>query len=634
MTIFTTGKATPLPPVEEVGILTRSSVAVVSWLLSMTAFQSCIFEADPQSSNSPPYITHYSPQELFIEITPPVDSIMFSLSAGDPDGDELFYSYALVDDDGIFEEVLSHGREYLFKPGESGFYCLQGRVKDRSDFVVRDWYVIAGARQNGPPLIVRYAPDQDYIAVHAGSSLGFMIEVEDDHPEFLRFSYYKDGEPKEFMSEDPSVQIEFMEYGLFDVTGLVWDGEYGDTISWVVMVGEESDSVAPARITDLAGWVGDAPGTISLQWTATGDDALEGRATCYLIRTHALKISNEYDWGEASWVEGEPSPDLPGTTEKMIVGDLDPGSWIYVTARAVDEFGNMSFIGNCIRVLVRGDGVVDGYITDACTGAALEGIIVSSGEDIWISTADGYYMFAGNDLSGDFLMFRDEEDVSDQGDYYDISIPLSGLDWHFSEDLSMMPYFDMVNVMSGTYDENFYTFFRHMTDTKGLYGKPTIFRNWDHFPVTVYSPPFSWEGVDIQELARLAIDSWNNLTGHELFVTVDEPGTADVEIIYDAGDEDKHHIELVSTNEDGTPAKMLIWIYPNHQVAPIQIVGRKIFAHELGHILQLGHSYDLGHLMVGGTSPITNVPTEDEINLIRSLYGLPTIFDASWHLDE
>ena len=61
---------------------------------------------------------------------------------------------------------------------------------------------------------------------------------------------------------------------------------------------------------------------------------------------------------------------------------------------------------------------------------------------------------------------------------------------------------------------------------------------------------------------------------------------------------------------------------------------RRIFTHELGHVLRLGHSNDLGHLMVGGTSPITDEPSEDEINLIRSLYGLPTIFDANWYLDE
>jgi hypothetical protein len=199
----------------------------------------------------------------------------------------------------------------------------------------------------------------------------------------------------------------------------------------------------------------------------------------------------------------------------------------------------------------------------------------------------------------------------------------------------MMPYFDLVSVLSGSYDENFYNFFRYMTNTKGLLGRPTIFWNWNHFPVTLYNPPFSWEGIDIQALARLAMNSWNDLSGFELFVEVAEPGTADVEIVYNAVSADvKHHVETVSLNEDETPAKKLIVINPNNQLAPIHIRGRRIFAHEMGHVLQLGHSFDLGHLMVGGTAPITDNPSEDEINLIRALYGMPTIFDATWYIDE
>jgi hypothetical protein len=59
-----------------------------------------------------------------------------------------------------------------------------------------------------------------------------------------------------------------------------------------------------------------------------------------------------------------------------------------------------------------------------------------------------------------------------------------------------------------------------------------------------------------------------------------------------------------------------------------------IFAHELGHILQLAHSYDLGHLMVGVTAPLIYDPSQDEINLVRSLFGMPTIFDSTWYIDE
>ena len=201
--------------------------------------------------------------------------------------------------------------------------------------------------------------------------------------------------------------------------------------------------------------------------------------------------------------------------------------------------------------------------------------------------------------------------------------------------IGLIPFFDLVSVISGSYDENFYTFFRYLTETTGFLGRPTIFRRWNHLPITVYNPPFTWMDVDIQELAWTGMNSWNTLTGMELFVETGDPEEADVEIIYVTGDsETKHHVEITASNEDGTPAKMLIWIYPDNQLAPIQNRGRRIFTHELGHILRLGHSRDLGHLMVGGTAPITDDPSTDEINLIRALYGMPFIFDSNWYVDE
>jgi hypothetical protein len=318
----------------------------------------------------------------------------------------------------------------------------------------------------------------------------------------------------------------------------------------------------------------------------------------------------------------------------MIAENLNPGTWLYVTARGVDDFGNVSPIGNCIRLLVRGIDA-DGYISDAATGEPLAGIVVSAEGIADTSAADGYYKLVNLPLYTDIIRLRDEHVVGDQGEYYDMSIPVSSIQSHFREDLTMMPYFDLVSVLAGSYGENFYNFFRYMTNTKGLLGRPTIFRNWNHFPVTLYNPPFSWEGVDIQALARLAMNSWNDLSGHELFVEVAEPGTADVEIVYNAVSADvKHHVETVSLNEDGTPAKKLIVINPNNQLAPIQFRGQRIFAHEMGHVLQLGHSDDLGHLMVGATAPMRDDPSEDEINLISSLYGMPTIFDATWYIDE
>ena len=438
------------------------------------------------------------------------------------------------------------------------------------------------------------------------------------------------------MSAPPIEKVDMMRKatGLI-ILGLAWGTAFQSCIFQTDPVRGEADTIPPARITDLIGWVGPHPGMISLQWTAPGDDDMEGRVNHYRVRTHTIPILNEDDWDEAWQQIGEPVPGLPGTIEEMIVENLNPGTLLYVTARAVDDFRNMSQLGNCICLRVWPGDVIHGFITDAVTGEPLEGIVVSTEEIADTTSADGYYMLAESALYTDLIRVRDEHVVGVQGAYYDMEIPVSDIiSGQISTDLSMMPYFDLVSELHGTYGGNFYKFFTALTNTEDLMGRPTIFRNWNHYPVTVYNPPFSWEGVDTQELARIAMTAWNELTGHELFIEISDPDAADVEIIYDTTINVKHHVETISSNEDGTPAKMLIWIYPINQLSPIQIKGRMIFAHELGHILQLAHSYDLGHLMVGVTAPLIYDPSQDEINLVRSLFGMPTIFDSTWYIDE
>ncbi len=61
----------------------------------------------------------------------------------------------------------------------------------------------------------------------------------------------------------------------------------------------------------------------------------------------------------------------------MTVENLIPGTWLFVTARAVDDFGNISELGNYIRLLVRGLDA-DGVVFDAYTGEPLEGALISA----------------------------------------------------------------------------------------------------------------------------------------------------------------------------------------------------------------------------------------------------------------
>ena len=99
------------------------------------------------------------------------------------------------------------------------------------------------------------------------------------------------------------------------------------------------DSNAPAAISDLSG-TGSGNGSISIQWSSTGDDGTSGSAILYEVRTSTSTISSG-NWLMATRAFNEPTPDPnSGVTESMTVANLAAGTAYYVAVRAFDEWGN------------------------------------------------------------------------------------------------------------------------------------------------------------------------------------------------------------------------------------------------------------------------------------------------------
>jgi subtilisin family serine protease/sugar lactone lactonase YvrE len=106
------------------------------------------------------------------------------------------------------------------------------------------------------------------------------------------------------------------------------------------------DSIAPAPVKDLAAI---APGSnsITLAWTATGDDTTTGTAARYDIRysTSPITASN---FDSAAVATNAPSPQPAGTTETFTVKGLDFNTIYYLALRVIDEQGNAAAISNVV----------------------------------------------------------------------------------------------------------------------------------------------------------------------------------------------------------------------------------------------------------------------------------------------
>jgi phosphodiesterase/alkaline phosphatase D-like protein len=98
-------------------------------------------------------------------------------------------------------------------------------------------------------------------------------------------------------------------------------------------------SVAPAQTVTF--------NSVSLTWTAPGDDSLTGTASQYDLRysTSAITASN---FASATRWTSTPAPSAPGTTEHVTVTGLTANTTYYFAVKTADEVPNWAGISNVI----------------------------------------------------------------------------------------------------------------------------------------------------------------------------------------------------------------------------------------------------------------------------------------------
>ncbi|MDP3981683.1 MAG: matrixin family metalloprotease, partial [Chlamydiota bacterium] len=122
-----------------------------------------------------------------------------------------------------------------------------------------------------------------------------------------------------------------------------------------------TDTEAPSTITDLA--ITEATlQSMTLEWTAPGDDGTSGTATTYDMRySTSLITSGNFD--SASQVPGLFSPQAYGTPEIFTVNGLNPNTIYYFAIKAIDESNNVSDMSNVVNQTTLldtdGDGLAD-----------------------------------------------------------------------------------------------------------------------------------------------------------------------------------------------------------------------------------------------------------------------------------
>jgi hypothetical protein len=104
------------------------------------------------------------------------------------------------------------------------------------------------------------------------------------------------------------------------------------------------DTTAPAAVANLAA-TSPTVNSITLTWTAPGDDANTGTAAQYDIRYSTAAITPA-NWDAATQATGEPAPHVAGTAENFVVSGLNANTPYYFAMKTGDEVPNWSDISN------------------------------------------------------------------------------------------------------------------------------------------------------------------------------------------------------------------------------------------------------------------------------------------------
>ncbi|MFA7050409.1 MAG: cellulose binding domain-containing protein, partial [Patescibacteria group bacterium] len=114
-----------------------------------------------------------------------------------------------------------------------------------------------------------------------------------------------------------------------------------------IFAGGGADLIPPGTITNLSSTVQDHE-SVTLSWTAPGDDGMIGLASYYEIR-YSQNIIDDSNWDLATIFSTPPSPEIAGTIQSAKVSGLSLNTNYYFAIKTYDESANVSLLSNVLN---------------------------------------------------------------------------------------------------------------------------------------------------------------------------------------------------------------------------------------------------------------------------------------------
>jgi len=524
------------------------------------------------------------------------------------------------------------GGEFLFSPADFGLVwplirqdsliTVRLEVEDAGVTLGRSWPLLVSVT---PGIEFTVEPPDPQFAAMVSDTLHFSMSVA-NAPNQVEFRWRIDGT---HVGVGPELTFVPQGEGTVLVEGHAWvPGTSIDLFHyWQVEVSPCDDQEPPTTVSDLHIGPGPAPGDLVIRFAAAVDPPA-GELARYEIRFWDSLLPVEL-WHTAYLIGLLPAS--PGVEEeRFTIPNLAPGRLFFVRVRAEDHCGNQSAWSEAASGKVAGFSV-SGRVLDWESGQGIPSLDVHYGrgrvqDEVHVQTdADGRFYCShvpaktASESNPPGMIFDELE--TGVGEWYDI------VDTRAIDDSLYYEHgtFGGGPTVTGIYPE-FLDYLLNMGLTGGLNGLGEGVLVHPRYPIPIYLPPLTANGIAYHELARNALAIWEEDSALDLFTEVATPAESAVEIIYTPEGYSSHSYTAWEP-ETGVPVRSEIRWVANGQPGTETSLQRVIL-HELGHALgPQRHSGEIQHVLA--TTNIVDRPAVDEVKLLRILYHMPARQDVS-----
>jgi len=113
----------------------------------------------------------------------------------------------------------------------------------------------------------------------------------------------------------------------------------------------QGDGFTPGAVADLSVTKITAT-SVTLEWTAPGDNGFEGQAKSYDIRYSTQRILTDGDFDAATPVPEPIFPNIGGEPDRLVLGAPEGGKTYYFAMKTSDEAGNVSDLSNEVSAFI------------------------------------------------------------------------------------------------------------------------------------------------------------------------------------------------------------------------------------------------------------------------------------------